>query len=353
MSSGDPQNDLPFVSVIIPTRNEEGYLRACLDSLLTGSYPMERMEILVVDGLSDDRTPEIVQEFTQRYSAVKLLENPARAVPNAMNVGIRAARGEFIVRVDAHAHYGPDYVLQLISWLRKLDADNVGGVCIARPASEQPEARAVALIASHPFGLGGAAFRLGSAPEPMQVDTVPFGCYPRQVFDRIGLFDEALVRNQDDELNGRLVKAGGRIFLVPQIKIDHYQRPSLRKMGLMLYQYGYFKPLVAIKLGHPATWRQLAPPVFTGALLGLPLAFFFFPWTALVWAAVFGTHTAANVAVSLAQSSRHGRRLFPYLLRGHLIAHLSYGFGYLRGMADFVLLRRHLSKARIDVPISR
>jgi glycosyltransferase involved in cell wall biosynthesis len=346
-------SELPFVSIVIPARNEEHYLAACLRSILDGTYPLERLEILIVDGNSDDRTREIANDFATRYHSIQLLENPAAVVPNAMNIGIGAARGEFIVRMDAHARYGPDYVMQLITWIKRLNADNVGGVFVARPATDLPEARAVAAILSHSFGMGGAPYRLGSLREPYEVDTVPFGCYRRDVFDRIGLFDELFIRNQDDELNARLLKAGGRIFLIPEIKIDQFQRSTLRKMGLMLYQYGYFKPLVAIKLGRPATWRQLVPPAFTAAVLGPPLLFFAFPWVVLPWGMVLGFHCAVNLGVSFTQARRQGWPLFSYLFYGYLAAHLSYGFGYLRGILDFGLLRRHLSKAQRSISLSR
>jgi len=342
----------PLVSVIIPTRNEAEYVRSCLESILRGSYPHDRLEILVVDGVSEDRTREIVSNLSECHAVIRLLENPARVVPNAMNIGIRAARGQIIVRIDAHARYAPDYVEKLVTSMEQLGADNVGGVCLARPASDQPQARAVALILSHPFGVGDSQFRIGGRSEPVEVDTVPFGCYRREVFDRIGSYDEMFVRNQDDELNARLKKAGGRIFLVPQIRTEYFTRPSLRKMGSMLYQYGYYKPLIAMKLGRPATWRQLVPPAFTAATLGLPFMFAL-PWTLAVWASALAAHTGLNVLVSSALARREGWRLTPYLLLGFLWAHLAYGCGYLRGLLDFGLLRRHLKGGRPEVPLSR
>jgi glycosyltransferase involved in cell wall biosynthesis len=345
--------DLPFVSVIIPARNEERFVASCLESVIAGSYPHELIEILVVDGKSDDRTREIVQQFSARYGSIKLLDNPAAIVPNGMNIGIGVARGEVIVRMDAHALYPPDYIEQLVTGLLSLGADNVGGVCLARPASDRPQARAVALILSDRFGVGNSDHRVGGGDQPAEVDTVPFGCYRREVFDRIGSYDEMFVRNQDDELNSRLKIAGGRVFLLPHVKIEYFTRPSLRKMALMLYQYGYYKPLVAIKLGRPATWRQLAPPVFTAAVLGLPLAAVAFPWTLSLWAATIGAHCLVNLRVSSIQARREGWRLFPYLFCGYGVAHLSYGFGYLRGILDFGLLRRHLSKTKRNIPLSR
>jgi hypothetical protein len=255
--------------------------------------------------------------------------------------------------MDAHARYGATYVTELTTWMQRLEADNVGGVCVARPASDTPQARAVALILSHPFGVGDSKFRLQGLNTPLETDTVPFGCYRREMFDRIGLYDELFIRNQDDELNARLKQAGGRIFLIPQIKIEYFTRPSLRKLGLMLYQYGYFKPLAAIKLGRPATMRQLVPPAFTAALLGLPLLFRVLPWSLPLWEVTAGAHCTFNLAVSTRQARVNGWRLLPYLFYGFLLAHLSYGWGYFHGLFDFGLLRRHLKKIRGNVPLSR
>lgn len=353
MKEGDSRAGLPFVSVIIPTRNEERYLAPCLTSLLAGTYPPELLETLIVDGRSDDRTCEIARQYAVSNASIKLLDNPARVVPNAMNIGIRAARGRIIVRLDAHARYPSDYIEQLVRWLLQLGAENVGGVCIARPASDSPQARAVACILSHRFGVGDSQFRVGGLSTPVEVDTVPFGCYRREVFDRVGGYDELFVRNQDDELNARLKKAGGRIFLVPGIKTEYFTRPSLRKMASMLYQYGYYKPLVALKLGRPATWRQLAPPAFTAALLLLPCAFLALPWTVYVWTGTLVVHTGLNILVSVGIARRHGWSVLPCLLAGFLWGHLAYGWGYLRGLVNFGLLRRHLRSDVREVPLSR
>ncbi|MDH4189226.1 MAG: glycosyltransferase family 2 protein [Betaproteobacteria bacterium] len=348
-----PPSKLPFITVIIPVRNEEGHITVCLNSILECSYPAGLLEILVVDGLSDDRTRSIVMGFCARYPSVRMLDNPARVVPNAMNIGIRASRGELVIRMDAHANYKPDYLLLLVKWMAQLGADNVGGVVVTRPASESAEARAVAVILSHPFGVGNSQFRLTGLHSPVEVDTVPFGCYRREIFDRIGLYDEMFVRNQDDELNARLRKSGGRIFLIPEIEIDYIARESLRQLARMFYQYGYFKPLVAIKLGGPATWRQLVPPAFTSALIVLPAAAWFVPESAVLWGIVLAAHATINAWVSASQGRRHGWRLFPYLFCGFLLAHVTYGAGYLKGSVDFGLRRGHLKKRKRDAPLSR
>jgi glycosyltransferase involved in cell wall biosynthesis len=344
----------PFISVIIPTRNEEHYIAQCLQTVLEGSFPLDKLEILVVDGRSNDRTRQIVAELCQRYPIVRLLDNPAKVVPHAMNIGIRAARGELIVRLDAHARYGADYLAQLSLWMERLNADNVGGAWVTLPGGNSAQAQAVALILSNRFGVGEAGYRVGGGSQtPTQVDTVPFGCYRREMFDRIGLYDERFIRNQDDELNARLKQAGGRIYLIPEIRIDYIARDSLGKLARMLYQYGYFKPLIAIKLGRPATLRQLAPPAFTAAVVATPFVLWSHPVAGAVLAASLVVHTAANVLVSASLARRKGWSLFPCLLAGFLSAHLAYGLGYLRGLIDFGVFRRHRRGGLRDVSLSR
>jgi glycosyltransferase involved in cell wall biosynthesis len=352
-ASGVELGGLPHITVVIPSRNEEHHIVDCLSSIVSGTYPRDRLEVLVVDGHSEDHTRDLVSAFAVNIRCVRLLENPARVVPNAMNIGIRAARGELIVRADAHARYPSDYLIQLVSWMQRLRADNVGGVWVMKPANASAQAGAVALILSHPFGVGDAQYRISGQSLPTEVDTVPFGCYRREVFDRIGFYDETFIRNQDDEFNARLVRAGGRIFLIPQIKINYFTRDSLRKMAKMLYQYGYFKPLVALKLGRPATWRQLAPPVFTLTVVGLPLLFWTVPAAISLWAIAVAAHVCVNCTVSVRLAVRRGWRFLPFLLGGFPVAHLAYGVGYLHGILDFAVMRRHLKAKRADLPLSR
>ncbi|MGH9659832.1 MAG: glycosyltransferase family 2 protein, partial [Bryobacteraceae bacterium] len=224
-----------------------------------------------------------------------------------------------------------------------------GGACITRPASEPPVARAIAIALSHPFGIGNARFRLGTA-EPRHVDTVPFGCFRRELFTRIGLFDEDLVRNQDDEFNFRILKAGGTVLLVPGVVSYYYARPSLRQLARMYYQYGYFKPLVARKTGGIFTLRQLVPPLFVS---GLIIAAVLAPWVAAARALlvlILGTYVAANVACSAPTVFRSGVKVGGVLPAAFTVLHASYGLGFLRGVLRFLILRRPSHR---PVPLSR
>src|SRR5256714_1495519 len=272
MSPATPR--VPSVSVIVPCRNEERYIARCLDSIAATDYPRERLEVLAVDGLSEDRTRAIVADYVTRYPFIRLLDDPARTPPTAVNTGIRAARGEIRVRMDAQGVYPPSYIPGLAAALQQTGADSVGGVLVTLPASQTAIAKAIAIAMSHPFGVGNSYFRVG-VREPRWVDTIAFFCCRRETFDRVGLFDETLARDEDSEFNGRLIQAGGRILLVPHVTAHYYARDSLWQLARMYHQYGYSKPLVARKLGRVTTVRQLVPAGFVTALAAATPAL---PW---------------------------------------------------------------------------
>lgn len=254
----------PPIIIILPIRNESRHIARTLESILAQDYPAEQMDILVVDGMSNDGTRQIVSEFAQRESRVHLLDNPQRIVPTAMNKGIRAARGAIIVRVDGHTVIERDYVRRCVEALSTTGADNVGGPM--RAASDTWIGKAIVLATSSPFGVGGARFHY--AETPGWVDTVYMGAYRREVFERIGLFDEELVRNQDDEFNFRLTQAGGKIWLDPQIRSTYFSRSTLRGLWKQYFEYGLWKVRVIQKHRRPASWRHLVPAAFVLALLG-------------------------------------------------------------------------------------
>lgn len=340
------------VTVIVPCRNERDFIAACLDSVLANDWAPDRLEVLVVDGMSDDGTREILGDYASRHPAVRMLDNPRRITPTALNIGVRAAGGSVIVRMDAHNRYPRHYISRLVHWLFETGADNVGGVWITRPARDTAVARAIAACLSHPFGVGNAYFRIGSAA-PRWVDTVPFGCYRREVFERIGLFDEELVRNQDDEFNLRLIRQGGRILLVPEIATEYYARESLAKLWQMYYQYGYFKPLVVRKVGGVFTLRQLVPALFVLSLGGAALLA---PWGNLAvvpLAVLVVPYALLNVACSGFIATKHGVRAGLAATIAFSVLHVSYGIGFLKGIADVLFRTGRRDRDFAAVPISR
>jgi glycosyltransferase involved in cell wall biosynthesis len=319
------------VSIIIPCRNEEKYIGKCLDSIVQNDYPKEHIEVLVVDGMSEDRTRTIVGEYAEKQTFIKLYENQKRIVPTAMNIGIRNATGEIIIRMDAHSTYEKDYVSKCVRSLRELQADNVGGVWVTLPGDDSIIAQSIAVALSHPFGVGNAHFRIG-LKEARLVDTVPFGCYRREVFDRIGLYNEHLVRNQDIELNLRLKKAGGRILLVPDIVSYYHARSTLSDLAKNNFWNGYWVVYSTRFAKLPFSSRHLIPFAFVMTLLGsLGLSLLFGPMLYL-FLGVAGSHALANIVFSFSIARERGFSLFPFLVPTFLLLHLSYGLGSLWGI---------------------
>ncbi len=332
-------SERPLVSVVVPCRNERRYIGPCLDALLAMDYPHDRLEILVVDGMSDDGTREVLAEYSARHPIVRILDNPRRVTPNALNIGVAGSKGDVIMPIGAHNSSPPHYIGRLVQCLEESGADNVGGILITEPGGPGCSARAIAVAMAHPFGVGNSHFRIGTT-QPRWVDTVPFGCYRREVFDRIGLFDEDLIRNQDDELNIRLLRAGGRILLVPDVVSSYHARDSLRKLWRMYYQYGYFKPLVARKVGGVFTWRQLVPPAFVLALIVSAFAAIIAPKTTPALAIIVAVYVSALAAMALPVAARHGPRVALAFCAAIPTLHLSYGVGFLKGVVDFLVFRR-------------
>jgi glycosyltransferase involved in cell wall biosynthesis len=343
---------IPTVSVIVPCRNEAGFIARCLDSILATSFDRSRLDVLVVDGRSDDGTRDIVADYAARFVCIRLLDNPKQITPAALNIGIAASRSDIIIRMDAHNIYPRDYITSLVEWLRASGADNVGGLWVTRPSRDTPVARAIALSLSHPFGVGNSYFRIG-ATEPRWVDNVPFGCYRRDVFDRIGLFDEDLVRNQDDELNLRLIRSGGRILLVPSIVSHYHARASLAKLWRMNFQYGYFKPLVIRKIGAVMTLRQIVPATFVTSLVVSGVLAPVSRSMSVLFSGILLAYLAANLAVAIPSIRRHGWRCAAALLLAFPTMHVGYGVGFITGVLNFLVLRRLALKPTMVVPLSR
>jgi glycosyltransferase involved in cell wall biosynthesis len=340
----------PPVSIVVPCRNEAPYIAACLDSILASEYPRERLEILVADGESSDGTREILSRYAERHPSLLVLDNPARSTPAGLNAAIRRASGEVIIRMDAHVEYPPDYVPRLVQGLMESGADNVGGILETAPAENAARARAIAIGLSHPFGVGNSYFRTGTR-ERREVDTVPFGCYRREIFDRIGFFDEELIRNQDDELNFRLLRQGGRILLLPDVRCRYFARRSLGQVARMYYQYGYFKPLVARKVGRVMTARQLIPGLLVATLAVTGTLSLWLPAARLAVGLVAGSYMALVLTCSAAAAVTQGARCGAALMAVFPTLHFSYGLGFLRGIYDHLLVRS-VSPAR-EMGLSR
>ncbi len=339
------------VSVIVPCRNEEGYIAACLDSILASDYPRASLEVLVLDGRSDDGTRRILDDYASRYPIIRVVENPGRIASIAVNLGIRAARGEILVRMDAHLVYPTNYIGDLVAALQQTGADNVGGVLMTLPANQTAMARAIAIGTSHPFGVGNAYFRIGIR-EPRWVDTVAFFCCRRETFERVGMFDEELARGEDEEFNGRLLLHGGRTLLVPSVVAYYYARDTLPKMARTYHQYAYFKPIVARKLGRVVTVRQLVPP---GFLLAQATTTILSPWVdaaGFLSGATAAAYLLAVLGFSITAGRKAGFRGIAALAIVFPVLHFSYGLGFLRRTVELALGPGGAPRSS-EVPLSR
>ena len=320
-----------FVTVIMPIRNEASFIRRSLGRVLEQDYPADRMEVIVADGMSDDDTRQIVAALQAENDSIHLVDNPGRIVPTGINAALRRARGGIIVRVDGHTEISQDYVRQCVAELHRTHADNVGGRMCA--VTERPFGRAVAQATSTPFGVGGARFHYSHKEE--WVDTVYMGAWPRKVFERIGLFDEELVRDQDDEFNYRLLSHGGRILLSARIRSCYYVRATPASLWRQYSQYGFWKVRVMQKHPSQIRLRQLVPSAFAAALLISILCTLFWRYGWVLLVAVGGAYCLANLAATAWTSLRNREGYLFLLPLVYLILHLSYGLGFLLGLIRF------------------
>jgi glycosyltransferase involved in cell wall biosynthesis len=327
-------NSNPGVSIVLPCRNEQGYVQECLASVLKQEAPDEGFEILVADGMSTDGTREYLQQMAREHSEIRVLDNPGRIVSTGLNAAIRAARGSIILRMDAHTIYAPDYVRECLRTLRETGADNVGGPMRTTAATYME--RAIRAVFHSTFAVGGARSHLEDYEGG--VDTVIYGCWKKETFDRVGYFDEELVRNQDDEHNFRIRRAGGTIYQSTRIRSQYHVRGSLRTLFRQYMQYGYWKVLVIRKHRVPASWRHLGPGLFLGSLCLLAVAGVF--WSPALGAAIGLAllYFAVTLTMATLIAARTEWRLFPVLPAVIACFHLGYGYGFLRGILDFVLL---------------
>lgn len=343
----------PLVTIVVPCRNEARYIVECLDSILACDYPPDRLEVIVVDGMSDDGTRSVLADYAARNPLVRMLDNPRRITPVALNLAIRAARGEVIVRMDAHVVYPRNYVSRLVAALDEFGADNVGAVLRTLPANQTAMGKAIAIGMSHPFGVGTSYFRIGT-DQPRWVDTIAFFCIRRATFERVGMFDEELIRHQDGEFNARLIKSGGRILLIPDVVSYYYARATLRQVGRMFYQYGYFKPLVAKKLGRFMTVRQLIPPGFVLGLLVTGVAAILWKPALLLFGLVAGSYAGIVVGSAVQTALKQGPAVGAALAAVLPVIHVSYGVGFWRRVVELLLpSRRAAAERAAELPLSR
>jgi len=323
--------DLPFVSVVMPVRNEGRFIARSVNAVLSQTYPPERYEVIVADGRSTDDTRATLEALAAAHPNLRVIDNSGGIVSTGLNAALRVVRGDVVVRVDGHCEIAPDYVERCVAHLREPGVQVVGGPLLT--LGQTPTAQAIAVAMSSPFGVGNAAFRTGQLDA--FVDTVAFPAFPRSLLAQAGPFDEELVRNQDDEYNYRLRKMGAHILLAQDVRARYYSRSSFGSLARQYFQYGYWKVRVMQKHPWQMRPRQFAPPLLVATLSALSVAATWLPPARWFLVAVVLAYAAATVSAALLTAQRQGWRYFPSLCLAFPTLHLSYGAGFLYGLLRF------------------
>lgn len=323
----------PFVSVVMPVRNEADFIDRCMKSVLAQEYPPELMEIIIADGLSTDET-RVKLEKLREISEIPIIivDNPEQIAPCGLNRAIAKAGGEIIVRVDGHCEIEPDYVANCVKYLQDGRAEGVGGPI--ETLGETLQAQAIAIVMSSTFGVGGSAFRTVNDRE-MYVDTVAFPGYKREIFNKVGFFNEELVRNQDDEFNYRIRKLGGKILLAPDIRSRYFSRSTFKSLWRQYFQYGYWK--IRVLQLHPKqmSLRQFVPVAFVSTIIFFSFLSIFLAvgkWALLV---ILGLYFLASFAATIKAAKRIALTGLPLVFLSFPILHISYGCGFAVGLLAF------------------
>ena len=326
-------SNLPFVTIVMPVRNEADFIGRSLRAVLLQDYSPNFLEIIVADGLSTDATRTIIGDLGTEFGVnIKIVENPEQIAPTGLNHAIAAAKDEIIIRVDGHCEIAPDYVTNCVKHLQENKCEGVGGPI--ETIGETLTAQAIAVAMSSGFGVGGSAFRTVNDRE-MYVDTVAFPAYKREIFERIGVFNEELVRNQDDEFNYRLRKSGGRILLAPDIHSKYYSRSNFKSLWRQYFQYGFWK--VRVLQLHPKqmSLRQFVPFAFVTAIIFLAIGSALTIFAAWMLAALLTLYALANLAATLKAATRIKFTGIPLVFLSFAILHFAYGTGFICGLFAF------------------
>lgn len=329
---------MKLISVIVPVYNEEKYILRCLNSILTFEIPQKtEVEILIVDGLSNDKTLEIISLNFSKVNNIRILQNSKKIQSSALNIGITNAKGDYIVRLDAHSIYPKDYLTKLDQTIHRVNADNVGGVIKSMAADASYNAAFVQALTTHWFGVGNSKFRTG-APEGY-VDTVPFGYFKKELFSKIGLFDERLERAQDYEFNCRIIRNGGKIWLNPEVVVSYYNQPTffkfLKKQIILDAPYNAYMWYIAPQT---LSLRHAITAIFAmGIIVGLALSFVS-PLLKISFLTVLLIYFLLAIAASISQGIKYNNRFhFVLLPFGFLLYHFMHGIGVLYGLIKIIL----------------
>lgn len=319
------------VSVVMPILNEEKYIEKCLNSLILQDYPKENLEILLVDGMSDDDTVKIINKYLKKYSFIKLLSNPKKTVQYGLNIGIENAHGDYIVRMDAHASYANDYISQCIKYLKKTQAQNVGGPTIVRGVDFVQ--KIVAAAYHSPFALG--ASRHYEENFEGYADTVAWGSFKKQTLKDLDMYDERLPRSEDDDLNFRITKNGGKIFITPEIKSIYYPKDSFKKLFNQYFNYGLWKVAVIKKHRKPSRIAHLIPMLFVAFIAIFGILSIISKFFLISFLSVMGIYFILDFYFSFTNKYTKSLKSKIGLMLAHFVIHISYGLGFWTGIFKF------------------
>jgi succinoglycan biosynthesis protein ExoA len=326
---GKKANQQYEVSVIIPCFNEENTIQLLLDAILTQNFPKERIEVIIADAISTDKTRENILGFTKNHPSlsIRIVDNLKKTIPAALNLAARSANGEYLIRLDAHSIPNKDYILNSLNILKSEKAQNVGGLWEICPSDETCIAKSIARAVSHPFGAGDAAYRLSS--KAGFVDTVPFGAFKKEIFMSLGEYDENLLSNEDYEFNTRLRQNGGKIWLDPSIKAKYYARKNLKELSKQYWRYGFWKNRMLRKYPKSLRWRQTIPALFVLFMVIFGVLSIIIPIARIILITGLGLYLTALLIGSIIESVKMNDLCYIKMVFAFVTIHFCWGGGFL------------------------
>jgi succinoglycan biosynthesis protein ExoA len=332
----------PKVSIIVPCYNEDATIRHLLDSILAQTYPRKQMEVVIADGISADTTRTVIAAFQQEHPdlSIKIVENKVRAIPSGLNLAIKSANGEMIVRLDAHSVPIPEYVARCVDALESGKGANVGGVWEIKPGAQTWVAESIAIAAAHPLGVGDAMYRLNA--KAGAVDTVPFGAFRRSLIEKIGAFDETLLTNEDYEFNTRVRQSGGVVWLEPSIRSVYFARSTFDELARQYWRYGFWKWRMLARYPSTLRWRQALPPLFVAVLIGLGMLSAWFVLARTFIAVQITLYLIALIFAGLISAVKKQKFTLLFGLPLAIVTmHMSWGSGFLWSMVTHWITKQN------------
>ncbi len=323
----------PRISIIVPCYNEEATIRHLLNSIFAQTFPREQMEVVIADGLSVDATCTVIEAFQQEHPdlSIKVVENKVQTIPSGLNLAIKSASGEMIVRLDAHSAPIPEYVVRCVDALESGKGANVGGVWEIKPGAQTWVAESIAVAAAHPLGVGDAMYRLNA--KAGAVDTVPFGSFRRSLIEKIGVFDETLLTNEDYEFNTRVRQSGGVVWLEPSIRSIYFARSTFSALAKQYWRYGFWKWRMLARYPSTLRWRQALPPLFVAVLLGLGVLSLWFIFPRIFIAVQTTLYLTVLIFAGLISAIKKQKFTLIFGLPLAIVTmHMSWGSGFLWSM---------------------